>query len=112
NKHLIVHVVPILEEDKLVGTVTTLRDKTEMNEMVNALYEVNKYSDDLRAQTHEYSNKMHLISGLIQLKRYDDVLELIKEEVNHIEYNNQIIFDQIKDKKVQAILLGKMGKAS
>lgn len=80
--------------------------------MVNTLSEVKKYSDDLRAQTHEHSNKMHLISGMLQLGNYDQVMDLIDREMNHIQKNNRSIFNQIEDKNVQAILIGKMGRAS
>ncbi|WP_176555869.1 ATP-binding protein [Virgibacillus ndiopensis] len=111
DKNIIINLVPIINEGKKVGTVTTFRDKTEITEMLNTLSEVKKYSDDLRSQTHEFSNKMHLISGLLQLKRYDEVLKMVQQEVETIETNNRMIFEQIKDFKVQAVLLGKMSKA-
>ena len=53
-----------------------------------------------------------MISGLLQLKQYDQVIDLIQEETNQLNFHNEIIFNQINDPRVQAILLGKLGKAS
>jgi len=111
DKMVIMNIVPILNNGDFAGMVIILRDKTEMTEMINALSEVRQYSDDLRAQTHEFSNTMHLISGMIQLGKYEEVSELINHEVNTAQKNNQIL-KQIEDVNVQAILLGKAGKAS
>ncbi|WP_138419574.1 ATP-binding protein [Aquibacillus sediminis] len=112
HRDIIMNLVPIIKEDTFVGIVATLRDKTQITEMLSTLSEVKEYSDNLRAQTHEFSNKMHVISGLIQLGRYDEVHELVKEELNTIERKNRLIFEQIQDPKVQAVLLGKISKAS
>ncbi|SEQ41852.1 two-component system, CitB family, sensor histidine kinase CitS [Piscibacillus halophilus] len=109
---IIINLVPIIENSKLIGTVTTFRDKTQITEMLSTLSEVKEYSDNLRAQTHEFSNKMHVISGLIQLEEYDQVRKMINEEIVDIQNNNKLIFEHIQDPKVQAVLLGKLSKAS
>ncbi|UJL47661.1 sensor histidine kinase [Virgibacillus sp. NKC19-16] len=112
NKSLFVNLVPMFTQGEFTGLVATIKDRTEITEMINTLSEVKKYSDDLRAQNHEHSNKMHLISGMLQLGNYNQVLELIDREMNHIQKNNRSIFNQIEDTNVQAILIGKMGRAS
>ncbi|GGB48715.1 sensor histidine kinase [Lentibacillus populi] len=112
NKVIVINMVPILSDGNLVGTVATFKDKTEITEMLDTLSEVKTYTDDLRAQTHEFSNKMYVISGLLQLKKYDEVLNMVKEEFAETGHTNKLIFEQIKDFKVQAVLLGKMSKAS
>ncbi|QKY68430.1 sensor histidine kinase [Lentibacillus sp. CBA3610] len=112
NKTLIVNLVPTLTDQNTTGLVATLRDKTEITELINTLSEVKRYSDDLRAQTHEHSNQMHLIYGMLQLGKYDEVLSLIDKEISNLEMINRSIFEQIKDSNVQAVLIGKIGKAS
>ncbi|MFC3040751.1 ATP-binding protein [Virgibacillus xinjiangensis] len=112
NKPFIVNLVPILTNDQVTGLVATLRDKTEITEMLHMLSEVRRYSDDLRAQTHEYSNKMHLIYGMLQLGKYDDVLKVINQEISSMDQINRNIFEHIEDTNVQAILIGKTGRAS
>ncbi|WP_338780674.1 Spo0B domain-containing protein [Metabacillus sp. FJAT-52054] len=112
DRVLIVNHDIILEKGKAAGMVWTFKDKTEFVKMIDTLSEVKKYSEDLRAQTHEYTNKLYVISGLLELGRTDAALDLINDESVKSQNQNQVLFEQIKDSKLQAILLGKIGKAS
>ncbi|MCG7343397.1 sensor histidine kinase [Sporosarcina sp. ACRSL] len=112
KKTLIMTIVPLRKDVAVSGIVITFRDKTEMNELVNTLFEVKKYSDDLRAQTHEFMNKLYVISGLLQLRKYNEAIKMIQEEIDVTQHTNAFIFEHIKDTNVQAILFGKIGKAS
>src|SRR5699024_10223741 len=104
---------PIVNEHgEVSGVVASFRDKTEINEMLNTLTEVRKYSEDLRAQTHELTNKLYVLSGLLQLGHYNEAIELIQTESKTNMVQNKVLLEQIKDRTVQAILLGKIGKAS
>ncbi|MBT2639984.1 sensor histidine kinase [Bacillus sp. ISL-39] len=112
NRDMIINRTPIFENGEVIGVVSTFRDKTEINKMLATLTEVQRYSEDLRAQTHEFSNKLYVLSGLLQLGKHDEAIEMIQAESEVHESQNKIIFDQIFDTKVQALLLGKLGKAS
>ena len=65
------------------------------------------HSEDLRAQTHEFTNKLYVLSGLIQLGEYDEAIDMIQSETSELHSLNRIVFEQIKDTKVQALLLRK-----
>lgn len=112
DKVFIFNFIPIIENYQVVGVVSSFRDKTELKKLVDTITEVREYSEGLRAQTHEYANKLYLLSGLIQLERYQDAFEFIKKESAIHQQQNRILFNQIHDINVQAILLGKLGKAS
>lgn len=112
EKVLIMNAVPIMEGEAEMGAVLSFRDKTEMLDIINTLSEVKEYSEDLRAQTHEFTNKLYIISGLLQLGHYDEAIEMLQSEIDLHELNNRLVFEQIKDPKVQALILGKIGKAS
>ncbi|GIN87514.1 ATPase [Heyndrickxia sporothermodurans] len=112
EKNVIVNRIPIMNKDEIVGVVASFRDKTEIKAMLDTLTEVRKYSEDLRAQTHEFANKLYVLSGMLQLKQFDEALSFIQSEAAIHRNQNQILFQQIVDNKVQAILLGKIGKAS
>lgn len=112
DKRLVISTMPLQLDGEQKGALITFRDTTEMMEIVNTLYEVRKYSDDLRAQTHEFTNKLYLISGLLQLGKYDEAVLTIQTEISVSDYTNQFIFEYIKDAHVQAILFGKVSKAS
>ncbi|WP_242289851.1 sensor histidine kinase [Bacillus cereus group sp. BfR-BA-01319] len=112
DKVFILNMTPILENNSTVGGVCSFRDKTELQNLVNTISEVRKYSEDLRAQTHEFTNKLFVLSGLLQLGHYKEAIEFIQQESNIHQSQNHILFHQIHDAKVQAILLGKIGTAS
>ncbi|SDJ27229.1 ATP-binding protein [Salimicrobium halophilum] len=112
DKTLIINSSPIFEDTIRTGTVVSLRDKTEIKKMVDALSEVQQYSEDLRAQAHEYTSKLYVLLGLIQLGKYDEAVDLIQEEAKTQRQVSDLFFKDILDEKVQAILLGKLAKAS
>ncbi|OCA84970.1 ATP-binding protein [Pseudobacillus wudalianchiensis] len=112
HKKIIMNCTPILDGNRVSGAVVSFRDKTEIEQMVNTLSEVKMYSEDLRAQTHEFTNKLYVLSGLLQLGKHDEAIDMLQSETAELQSLNRIVFEQIKDTKVQAILLGKLGKAS
>ncbi len=112
NKVIIVNSKTISENGEKLGIVVSFRDKTDVKKMVDAFSEVKQYSEDLRAQTHEFKNKLYVILGLIQLDKKEEAIEFINEETNIQEQHFDLFFTNICDNKVQAILLGKLAKAS
>lgn len=112
HKTVIVNCTPIFDDEGVCGVVASFRDKTEIEQMVKTLSEMKMHSEDLRAQTHEFTNKLYVLSGLIQLGEYNEAVDMIQSETTELQSLNRIVFEQIKDIKVQAILLGKLGKAS
>ncbi|WP_431803841.1 ATP-binding protein [Halobacillus andaensis] len=108
---VIVTRTPVTEDGEVVGVVASFRDKSEVREMVAALSEIKRYSEGLRSQTHEYANKMYVLLGLLQLKNYDEAIDLIEADFKTAQTQSNRL-DQIKDDTVQAILLGKISKAS
>ena len=69
------------------------------------------YSEMLRHQTHEYSNKLHTISGLIQLEAYDKAIELIGSETSGYQDLLQFLVSAIPDPLVAGCILGKYSRA-
>jgi len=112
DRTVIVNCTPLFDDSGISGVVASFRDKTEIEQMVNTISEVKSYSEDLRAQTHEYTNKLYVLSGLLQLGEFEQAVSMIQAETQVLQVQNTILFNQIKDSKVQAILLGKLGKAS
>ncbi len=89
-----------------------LPGENRAEKLIDTLTEVRKYSEDLRAQTHEFSNKLYAILGSLELGEYDEAIELIKEEYAIQNEQHDILFQNIHSRQVQAILLGKISKAS
>lgn len=57
-----------------LGSVVTLRDRTELETALRELNEVRGLTDALRAQQHEFSNRMHVMSGLLELGRINEAI--------------------------------------
>ncbi|MFD0825600.1 ATP-binding protein [Neobacillus sp. M.A.Huq-85] len=112
DRTVIVNCTPLFNQHEITGVVASFRDKTEIEQMLNTISEVKSYSEDLRAQTHEFTNKLYVLLGLLQLGEYQQAIEMIQLETQALQFQNSVVFNQIKDTKIQAILLGKLGKAS
>ena len=67
---------PMRSHGAVIGSVTTLRDRTELSALERELGSSRATSNTLRAQTHEFANQLHTISGLLHLEEYDEVLQL------------------------------------
>ena len=112
GKMYITNSYPVYQEESRIGTIYSLRDKTDVRKMAATLTEVQQYSEDMRAQTHEFKNKLHVLLGLLQLGRSEDAIDFINEENDSQQMNVNVLENGILDDKVQAILLGKIAKAS
>ena len=80
NQVFILNTKMMLQNGQTYGIVVSFRQKTELKRLIDTLTEVQKYSEDLRAQTHEFSNKLYVILGLLELGEYEAAIDLIKEE--------------------------------
>ncbi|WP_353856391.1 sensor histidine kinase [Bacillus sp. Bos-x628] len=112
DKTFVLNVKKVVQENRVFGGIVSFREKTELTKLLDTLTEVSQYSEDLRAQTHEFSNKLYAILGLLELKQFDEAIELIKEEYTLQNRQHDVLMKQIRSPKIQAILLGKLGKAS
>jgi len=70
----------MLSNGQINGAVASFRSKDEIDILAKQLSQVKEYSELLRAQTHEYSNKLHTIAGLIQIGHDKEALDLISKE--------------------------------
>lgn len=103
----------ILKNDKniVIGQVINFRDLTEVKKMAEELTGIKKMAWSLRAQNHEFMNKLHTISGLIQLEEYDEAIKYISKTANSGNEITQVITSKIKNMSIVAMLLAKYYKA-
>ena len=111
DMEIIANRVPIWHDDKVMGVVSSFREKDEMDTLAKELSQVQEYSEMLRHQTHEYSNKLHTISGLIQLEAYDKAIELIGSETSGYQDLLQFLVSAVPDPLVAGCILGKYSRA-
>ncbi|WNC13388.1 sensor histidine kinase [Brevibacillus brevis] len=113
GKALVVNRVPILDKERRVmGAVASFRDRSELFRVTEELSRTKEYAEALRSQTHEYSNKLHLISALIQLESYQEAIELISAETNVHVKGAHLIMRNVPDPLIGGLLLGKVNQAN
>ncbi|MEO9322162.1 ATP-binding protein [Nocardioides sp. C4-1] len=90
-----------------IGSVTTLRDRTELVSLQSQLSSNLSITDTLRAQTHEFDNRLHTISGLVQLGEYDEVRTLVGDLARHRSEVGAFVSARIADPAVAALVVAK-----
>jgi sensor histidine kinase regulating citrate/malate metabolism len=99
-------------QGRRIGTVTTMRDSTELASMQGQLSSHKSVTDTLRAQTHEFANQLHTISGLVQLGDYDSVQELVGTLTRRRAEISDAVTQRISDPAVAALLIAKSSLAA
>ncbi|MGQ3480728.1 ATP-binding protein [Paenibacillus sp. TY11] len=109
---VVVSCVPIKDKSgRRIGTVASLRDKTELLRMTRQLTEVKDYAEVLRSQTHEYTNRLYLISGLLQLECYDEAVDFITQESEEYRVHRSVSSTLLPDSIIASLLIGKKKQA-
>jgi len=103
--------IPIINRGQVIGVIASFRDKTEITKLAEELTGAKKMAWSLRAQNHEFMNKLHTIAGLIQLEEYEEALQFISDVARIRTEMSHILTDHIKDSAVSALLLSKYNKA-
>ena len=71
NRVLVVNRIATEVRGETVGAVATLRDRTELEGVLRELDTERSLAHALRAQAHEFFNKLHAVSGLLELGRVE-----------------------------------------
>lgn len=111
NSLVIVNRLPVILRGKVIGAVSSFRDKMQLDQIDQRLADVGRYADALRSQRHEFMNKLHTISGLITIQEYDLARQLIDKVNDEQQQVLEFFLANIRDSAVVGILLGKMHRA-
>lgn len=76
----------VYDQNIPIGFVVTLRDRTEHIELLRELESVNNLTDALRSQQHEFANRIHTFSGLLELNRVEEA-KIYLGEIAHLPSN-------------------------
>jgi two-component system, CitB family, sensor kinase len=109
---LIMNRMPISLRDAAVGSVVTLRDRTEFVTLQQELDNNRGTTDTLRAQAHEFSNRLHTIAGLLELGEYDEVRNYVDRISHRREAWHAEVSARIADSAVAALLIAKSSVAA
>jgi len=104
--------MPMRLHGQVVGSVTTMRDRTELSSLEKELGATRATTDTLRAQTHEFANQLHTISGLLQLEEYAEVQRYVDGVREHRTKLYDEVTSRVDDPTVAALLIAKASLAA
>jgi two-component system, CitB family, sensor kinase len=107
---LVVSSRPVRRDSRDLGTVLTLRDRTDLDALTRELDAVRSLTDGLRAQRHEYVNRLHTLSGLLQLGHRDEAIEYL-QALTDGGSEHAGIDASVRDPYLGALLLAKAEQA-
>lgn len=107
NQTLIMTKTPLIIADAQRGVVVTFQLKDDIVVLSQKLSQVQQFSTMLRVQTHEYSNKLNTIGGLIQIGSIDEALDLITNESSGYQKLIAFLIRTIPDPVLAGLFLGK-----
>ena len=112
ERTLVLNRRPVRIRGSDVGAVVTLRDRTELEGALRELDTARDLTQALRAQAHEFSNKLHVVGGLIELGRVEEAVRFVAEtRLVHQELVD-LVQERIADPALAALLLAKAALAS
>ena len=94
------------------GSVTTMRDLTELRQLQQELGITRQTTEALRAQAHEFANRLHTISGLLELGEHEEVLRYVKRLGSATQELTAAVTSRIGDPALAALLIAKASVAS
>jgi len=112
DRTLVVNRRPVTIRGSDVGAVVTLRDRTELEGALRELDTARDLTQALRAQTHEFSNKLHVVGGLIELGRLEEAVRFVAETSLVHQELIDLVQERIADPALAALLLAKAALAS
>lgn len=109
---VLVDQIPVMEQDSIVGALCILRDRTEYTKIMEDLSGVRYMVESMRANNHDFINKLHVILGLIQMGNVKEASEYIMHITSIQQTLIHSIMKNIEDPSVAALLIGKYARAA
>lgn len=104
--------IPVKEDGRIVGAVAILHNRAEYTKLMEDLTGTRYLVDSMRANNHDFTNKLHVILGLIQMEMYDEATAYIQNITMVQREGISRIMNAVGEPAVAALLIGKMARAS
>lgn len=112
DRVLLVGRAPMLWEGRRIGTVVTLRDHTELQSALGELDSARSVAESLRAQAHEYANRLHTIVTMVELGHSDEAVAFTTAELETSQQLIDRLTAAVHEPALAALLLGKVTEAA
>lgn len=112
NADILIDRIPIKEGEGVIGAVAILHDRAEYTKLMEDLSGTRYLVDSMRANNHDFTNKLHVILGLIQMRMYDEATSYIQNITMVQRSAISKIMNAVNEPSVAALLIGKTARAS
>jgi two-component system CitB family sensor kinase len=102
----------VTRDGRDLGTVLTVRDRTDVESLTRQLDAVQSMSTVLRAQRHEFANRLHLLSGLLHGGHHKEAADYIDQVLGVGPLGDSLAgVEALADPYLQAFLAAKAAHA-
>lgn len=112
NPDILLDRVSIKENEHIIGAIAILHNRSEYTKLMEDLSGTRYLVDSMRANNHDFTNKLHVILGLIQMKMYDEATSYIQNITIVQRSTISKIMNAISAPAIAALLIGKTARAS
>ena len=105
---LMVNRMPVVLAGRSAGHVITLRDRTELEGLVRELHALTGLTTALRAQEHEFNNRLHVVTGLLGLGEPDEAARYLAHISDDSTAQTIDLRARIAPAELAALLLAKV----
>ncbi|GAA3005127.1 sensor histidine kinase [Streptosporangium longisporum] len=112
DRVLVLNRTPVAVRERRSGWVVTLRDRTELVRLTRELDQASTTTGALRAQAHEFANRMHTVVGLLELGEHETAVSYITQTTEAYSRHASAIREKVADPTLAALLLAKSAEAA
>jgi two-component system CitB family sensor kinase len=108
DEHLLVlNRMPVVVAGRNTGWVVTIRDRTELEALLRQLDSMEGLSTALRAQEHEFSNRLHVLAVLLELGEVEEATRYSSQLQAETTFASEEVRAKVGSPVMAALLLAK-----
>ena len=108
DTNIILNSITIRNADGTTGAIGILHNRAEYTKLMEDLSGTRYLVDSMRANNHDFTNKLHVILGLIQMEMYDEATSYIQNITMVQRENISKVMNAVNEPAVAALLIGKI----
>ena len=109
---LVLNRMPAVVAGRQVGWVVTIRDRTELEALVRQFDAVEGLTTALRAQEHEFVNRLHVLSVLLELGEVEEATTYSRQLQTETSSASAEVRSRIEPPVVAALMIAKLAVAA
>ncbi len=112
DRVLVANRMPVRIRGQEAGAVVTLRDRTEVDRLTGELDGARTVTRGLRAQTHEFANRVHTVAGMLELGAHEEARTYLADLAATHTRTSSGVAEHVRDTALAALTLAKSAQAS